>query len=89
MSSRYFITGVQLSLFTYLKEKQAQELVNKIIDEQLLHQESICLSCLYDIGESSNFRIDILDHINSTVILVTDDNSKINNQSYQWSFAIK
>lgn len=36
MGERYWITGVQLSLFTYLKDKEATKLVNQIIDTQFI-----------------------------------------------------
>jgi hypothetical protein len=61
----------------------------EIITEQKLHPESICLSCLYDLGQSYGVHIDMLDYGNSTIFTIIDDNSKINNASYEWSFAIK
>jgi hypothetical protein len=36
MGERYWITGVQLSLFTYLKEKPAIALVNEIVEKQFI-----------------------------------------------------
>jgi hypothetical protein len=61
----------------------------EIIAEQKLHTESICLSCLYDLGEDYNVHIDMLDYESSTLFTIIDDNSKINNASYEWSFALK
>ena len=61
----------------------------EIVQEQAQHPESICLSCLYDLGENYNVHIDMLDYGNSTIFTIIDDNSKINNQSYEWSFAVE
>jgi len=61
----------------------------KIVQEQKLHPESICLSCLYNLGESYSVHIDMLDYGNSTIFTIIDDNSKINNESYEFNFAIK
>ena len=65
------------------------QISEKIIQEQIQHPESICLSCLYDLGENYNVHIDMLDYGNSTIFTIIDDSSKINNQSYEWSFAIE
>lgn len=61
----------------------------EIVAEQKLHPESICLSCLYDLGETYNIHIDMLDYGNSTIFTIIDDNSKLNNASYEWNFAVK
>ena len=55
----------------------------EVIKEPSLHPESICLSCLYDIGKKYNVHIDMLDYGNSTIFTIIDDNSKIDEQSYE------
>jgi hypothetical protein len=61
---------------------------NEIIDEQKKHPESICLSCLFDLGKENNVHIDMLDYGNSTIFTIIDDNSQINEGGYEWNFAI-
>lgn len=61
----------------------------EIIAEHSLHPDSVCLSCLYKTGQDHNVQIDMLDYGNSTIFNVIDDKSKINNESYSWSFAVK
>jgi len=61
----------------------------EVVNEQLEHPESICLSCLYDLGRKNKVHIDMLDYGNSTIFKIIDDNSKIGNESYRWSFAVK
>ena len=61
----------------------------EVVNEQLEHPESICLSCLYDLGRKNKVHIDMLDYGNSTIFKVIDDNSRLNNESYGWSFAVK
>ena len=36
MGEKYWISGVQLSMFAYLKEKQAMDLMKAIINEQYI-----------------------------------------------------
>jgi hypothetical protein len=60
----------------------------KIIEEQAKNPDSICLSCLFDLGREYNVHIDMLDYGNSTIFTIIDDNSQINERSYEWNFAI-
>jgi hypothetical protein len=60
----------------------------KTIEEQAKHPDSICLSCLFDLGREYNVHIDMLDYGNSTIFTIIDDNSQINERSYEWNFAI-
>ena len=61
----------------------------KIIVEQQEHIGSICLSCIYDLGEEYDVNIDMYDYGNSTVFTIIDDEYKINDEAYEWGFAIK
>ena len=61
---------------------------NEIIKEQKLHLDSICLSCLFDLGKNYGVHVDMLDYGNSTIFTIIDDNSQINEESYEWNFAI-
>jgi len=72
-----------------IRADKSIKISREVIAEQKLHPESICLSCLYDLGEKYRVHIDMLDYGNSTIFTIIDDNSKINNASYEWSFAIK
>lgn len=68
---------------------KAYKASQEIIAEQIQHPESICLSCLYDTGNKYEMHVDMLDYGNSTIFTLIDDSSKINEESYEWSFAIK
>jgi len=68
--------------------EKISSVANKIIQEQAQHPDSICLSCLYNLGLENNVHIDMLDYGNSTIFTIMDDNSKINEGSYEWNFAI-
>jgi hypothetical protein len=85
-------TAYQLKDFNVDIPVRADKIIKisqEVIAEQKLHPESICLSCLYDLGNNYGAHIDILDYGNSTIFTIIDDNSKINNASYEWSFAVK
>jgi hypothetical protein len=85
-------TAYQLKDFSVdipIRVNKSIKVSQEIIAEQKLHPESICLSCLYDLGENYKVYIDMLDYGNSTIFTIIDGNSKINNQSYEWSFAVR
>jgi hypothetical protein len=85
-------TSYQLNDFVIeipIRLNRIYEVTQKIVNEQSQHPKSICLSCLYDLGSAYNMHIDMLDYGNSTIFTIIDDDSKINNQSYEWDFAIK
>ncbi len=62
---------------------------DEIINGQKQYKGEICLSCLYDIGEQNKIHIDMLDYENSTIFTIIDENSKINDESYNFIFAVK
>jgi hypothetical protein len=85
-------TAYQLEDFSVDIPVRADKIIKisqEVIAEQKLHSESICLSCLYDLGNNYGAHIDMLDYGNSTIFIIIDDNYKINNASYEWSFAVK
>ena len=52
--------------------------------------DSICLSCLYDLGEENEVHIDMLDYgKDTTIFTIIDDKSQLNNKSYEFNFAIQ
>jgi len=62
----------------------------KIIDEQRTHFDSICLSCLYDLGKENEVHVDMLDYgKDTTIFTIIDDKSQLNNESYEFNFAIQ
>ena len=65
-------------------------IVSKAITENIISEkDGFCLSCIYDIAKDYNVQLDLLDYGDSTIFSITDNSNKINNQSYEWSFAIK
>ena len=65
-------------------------MVSKTITENIISEkDGFCLSCIYDIAKDYNVQLDLLDYGDSTIFSITDNSNKINNQSYEWSFAIK
>ena len=61
----------------------------EIVNEQQGHPGSFCVSCLYDIGEEYDVNVDMYDYGNSTVFSIIDEEYKINDEVYEWRFAIK
>jgi hypothetical protein len=62
----------------------------KIVDEQRTHFDSICLSCLYDLGEENEVHIDMLDYgADTTIFTIIDDKSQLNGESYEFNFVIQ
>ena len=63
--------------------------VEEIISEQLNH-ESICLSCILDVALENDLYVDMMDYDDETVIFIfRDENSKINNKTFEFVFANK
>ena len=63
--------------------------IEKIIKEQLNH-ESICLSCILDVSLENDLYVDMMDYDEETVIFIfRDENSIINNKTYEFVFANK
>jgi len=60
----------------------------KIMQEQMLNKQDICISCLNEFAEEEDLVISMNDYGDKTVIFTLVDNSfKINNESYQFNFA--
>ena len=63
--------------------------IDEVIKEQLSH-ESICLSCILDISLKNDLYVDMMDYDDETVIFIfRDENSKINNETFEFVFANK
>ena len=63
--------------------------IEKIIKEQLNH-ESICLSCILDVSLENDLYVDMMDYDEKSVIFIfRDENSIINNKTYEFVFANK
>jgi hypothetical protein len=63
--------------------------IEKIIKEQLSH-EDICLSCILDVSLENDLYVDMMDYDEETVIFIfRDENSIINNKTYEFVFANK
>jgi len=63
--------------------------IEKIINEQLDY-ESICLSCILEIVLENDLYVDLLDYDEETVIFIfRDENSKINDETFEFVFANK
>jgi len=60
-----------------------------IVAQKQKYPSGICLNCMYDLKSEYNAGIDLTDYGNSTIFILRDDNFKINNKGYEWSFAIK
>jgi hypothetical protein len=76
------------SLDIHARLNKIHEISEEIVLEQEKHPESICLSCLYDLGFENNVNIDMLDYGNSTIFTIIDNKSQINDEAYEWNFAI-
>lgn len=62
----------------------------KIIEEQLENPESICLSCLVNLGIENDLYIDMFNYDEDTVIyIIRDKNSPIDNEPYEFKFAVR
>jgi hypothetical protein len=62
--------------------------VNEIVQEEIGHTNSICLSCLSIIGKQNGLAIEAFDYNNNSVIFsIKDYSSQINNQTYEFIFA--
>jgi len=63
--------------------------IEKIIKEQLSN-ENICLSCILDVTLANDLYVDMMDYDNETIIFTfRDENSVINNKTYEFVFANK
>ena len=65
--------------------------ITEAMNNQMERTESICASCLYDIGEKYNLYFHVLDtnDTKSLLIIVRDENSKILDEDYKFNYAIK
>ena len=63
---------------------------SNIIDEQLKDKNNICLTCLVNIGNGNDLKINLANYENDTIIFtILDEKSKLNNQPYGFNFAVK
>jgi len=61
--------------------------LTEINQEQLKNPEAICINCLNEFAEKSDLYIEFYDFDDEIVIfIIRDENSKINNQDFQWRF---
>lgn len=64
--------------------------LEKIMQEQMKNKNDICLSCLNNLAFDNNLYIDMADYTdNSVLFLITDENSKINDDYYIYYFVNK
>ena len=63
--------------------------ISNEIAKNILSEEGFCISCIYDIAQDYNVQIDMLDYGEGTIFKIIDNSNKLNNQSYEWSFAVK
>ncbi len=68
---------------------KVENIGKEIVAEQAEHPEEICLTCLADIGEENNVLIDVNDKNESKLVTITDENSEIFDNPYQFNFAIR
>lgn len=64
-------------------------LTSEIMDSQMQKQDSICMSCIYDLSNKYDMKVKMMDAQDGIVFLVLDEKSKINNASYSFYFANK
>ncbi len=63
---------------------------SSIIEFLNYSKQEICLSCLFDISETNDLIVEMVDYDNKTVIFIfRDENSKLNEQPFEWVFANK
>ncbi|MBS3096589.1 hypothetical protein J4480_04070 [Candidatus Woesearchaeota archaeon] len=64
------------------------DLANYITQDQITHQDQICISCLIEIGESNNIYFELIPlEINMTLIAIEDSQIKLKNEPYTFVFA--
>ena len=65
--------------------------ITEAMNNQMERTDSICASCLYDIGEKYNLYFHVLDTNETEILLiiVRDENSKILDEDYKFNYAIK
>jgi hypothetical protein len=66
-----------------------QNLAERIIQEQLSHTGSICLTCLSDMGTIDDVYIEITPYENISNIFTLKDNQLNSSQVYEYTFAIE
>ncbi|MAE42443.1 hypothetical protein CMO93_01615 [Candidatus Woesearchaeota archaeon] len=65
-------------------------IIKKIVDEQVNHPGSICLSCLLNIAKENDLYVDMRRSGESTVFFIIKDNTSIvNNEPFRFIFANK
>jgi len=61
---------------------------NEITIDQLNHTGTLCITCISDIAIKHDLYVNLVDYgENNTIFILTDVNSKINNQNYTYIFA--
>jgi len=61
----------------------------EILSEQKEHPESVCLTCLADVGEENNMLVEVGSKEESLIVRITDEESKIYEEPYKFNFALK
>ena len=65
--------------------------ITEAMNNHMERTDSICASCLYDIGEKFDLHFHVLDtnDTESLMIIVRDENSRILDEDYKFDYAIK
>lgn len=64
------------------------DILYKIMQEQMKHKEDICISCISDLGDENDVYFNLYNYDEKTVVFViTDKNSKIKGEDYNFYFA--
>ena len=63
-------------------------LANEVTEDQLSHLNSICISCLIELGDTNNLYFELFPReTNITIVTVEDNQTKLNNEPYLFAFA--
>jgi len=68
---------------------EIQKVSSEAVKIQQEYPEDICLSCLSDLAIENDLIIKMMDYQESVIFLITDSESKINNEEYVFYFAVK
>lgn len=61
--------------------------ISEIMVDQLNNTDSICVSCIVDLSEKNDLKVNIENMDDKTMLfIIRDENSRINNQSYEFIF---
>jgi len=72
-----------------LRLGKAYSSAKSIVSEQTKHPDSICLTCIADLGESNNMKIDIGSQNDTYVVSIKDQTLEISKYNYTFKFAMR